>query len=315
MKRFIAVTALLLTCSGLQAAMLPFTEEVNSSASEAPLDATLSVTLPDAKEYNTVIVKLTNMTTNKENSIGSGSYKIQPGTYELEAFIESLEGEVDPAFTRYKIHFTITNFEPVDITIPEFKRRRYSTWADYFTITLQAGSLSGDYEVTSVLSEYYTKLGIPNSYPEVNALSENNSNSQSRIGFSLNYKHFFSASNWMMSGELFTDADSNQSLNRLGFSIGAGKYWNRKKSNYWLAGSVGNETAEWNNIHVGGDKSVSISGKHDAQSFNVEAGMIYRPLNTSISVKFDLNNQSLMLNVGYVFGNQKKGYIDPLWVD
>ena len=306
---------LMLFSLGMQAAMLPFIEEAVSDASESPLNATLNVILPADDELNTFIVKLKNLTTNEVISIGKGQYKVQQGAYELIAYIANLDEEIDPSFTQYNTRFEVEAYKTLEVSVPKLTRRRYTSWYDYFTVSLQVGSLNGDYEVTSILNEYYTALNIPNSYPAVNTLSENDSNSQSRIGLTLNYKHFFADSKWMAYGEWFTDSDSNQSLDRSGFSLGAGRYWSSDKSNYWVASGIGSETAQWNNPSIGGSSTISISGKNDTQSLNLEAGLIYQPINTSLSVKFDLINQSLMFNVGYVFGGKKQGYIDPAFVN
>ncbi len=315
MIRLTLLTILLLSSSWLQAAMLPFSKPVKSSGTESALNASLNILLSGAAEYNSVIVKLKNLNTGEVITIAAGEFKVEPGNYELLAYVPSLEEDEDPSFTQYKIQLEIDNSNPTVVNVPQLTRRRYSTWADLFTISLQAGSLNGDYEVTSILNEYYTAQNIANSYPEINTLAENDSNAQTRTGLNLNYKHLFADSDWMMYAEWFMDMDSNQSLNRSGFGVGAGKYWNTEKSNYWLAGGVGSETAEWNNIHIGGDVSITISGSNDTQSLNLEAGIIYQPINTSFSVKVDLNNQTLMLNVGYVLGGKKQGYIDSKWVD
>ena len=305
---------LMLLSPASQAAMLLFSGD-SSNATEAPLNASLKVSLPDAGDLNTIIVKLRNLTTNEVISIGNGEYKVQQGSYELNAYIASLEEDIDPSFTRYKTRFEVDVNNPAQVIVPPLKRRRYTAWYDYFTVSLQAGTLGDDYEVTSILSEYYNALATPNSYPAINTIAENDSNAQTRIGLAINYKHYFADSKWLAYAEWFTDSDSNSSLERSGFGVGAGQYWVSDRSNYWVAGGIGSETAKWNDIHVGGNNAVSISGENDTQSLNLEAGMIYQPMNTSLSVKLDLNNQSLLFNVGYVFGGRKQGYIDSMWAD
>jgi hypothetical protein len=312
----IYITALTIFLSGgINAAMLPFSEDEEASTSKADLTATLTIILAGAEESNDVLVKLLNHNTNEERNLDEGVYHIQPGSYEIRAFTESFKDEVNLSFTQYKTSFRVSDSNSKVVNIPILKRRRYGTWADYLSISLQGGTLNGDYEVTSLLNEYYTKLGTPNSYPKVNTISENDSNAQSRIGLSLNYKHLFSASSWLIYGDFFSDSDGNQRLDRTGYSVGMGKYWGSKNSTYWFAGGIGSEAAKWNGINIGGDTSVSISGSHETQTLNLEVGIIYRPLNTSLSVKFDPYNESLMMNLGYVLGKQSKGYIDPVWAD
>lgn len=110
--------------------------------------------------------------------------------------------------------------------------------------------------------------------------------------------------------ESFTDQGSNKSHNRSGFGLGAGQYRAEDNLNAWVAALIGREAASWNNINVVGNSSIKISGENDNQTFNLETGMIYTAMNLVLGARFDLVNQSIMFKLGYVFGGQKKGFID-----
>ena len=300
----------------LYAAALPFTETQNASeTSQSQLSGKVNIQLPSIDEFTPLTVKLINLNTKEVVNIGQGEYLISQGEYQILVYKALLDDDIDHSYAQFKAEISVGSSETVNIDVPELNKRRFTSWHDYLTISLQLASIGDDYEVSSILNEFYTKQTIANTFPEFNSISANDSDAQSRTGLSINYKHFFANSDWLMYAELFADQDSNSSLNRSGFGLGGGKYWEGENSNYWVAGGIGSETAKWNDITVGGNTSISISGENSNETLNVEAGMIYVPMNLSFGARFDLANQSVMFNVGYVFGGKKQGFIDPEFVN
>jgi hypothetical protein len=293
-------------------AALPFTSESEAAQTgQVSLTGKIAITSAMAAERIPVAITLTSLSTGDVLTLSQGEYQISAGQYELQAYIPTLDGAVDESYQRYQVSIDIGQGESEEVTIPILGKRRSATWHDYFTISLQMAMIGDDYEVSGILNEFYTQQNIANNFPAINAISDNDSDAQDRTGISLNYKHFFADSDWMFYADYFIDQDSNNSLNRSGFGLGAGKYWDADKSSYWVAGGVGSETAAWDNITVGGNSSVTISGEADNETFDIQGGIIYRPFNLSASAKLDVVNQSVTFNIGYAFGGRKQGYIDP----
>lgn len=316
MIKLVLIFMFMFVSQQLYAAALPFTEISNSPDSTQPgLNGKVNIQLPLVDDFTPLKVKLINLKSKEIVNVGQGEYQIKQGEYQLWAYKALLDDDVDQSFEQYKVQISVDSYETKNINVPKLNKRRFTSWHDYFTLSLQLSTLGDDYEVSGILNEFYTQQNIANAYPEMNAISVNDSDAQSRTGIALNYKHFFANSNWLMMAEWFTDQDSNKSLNRSGFGLGAGKYWEGESSNYWIAGIVGSETAAWNDIQVGGNSSIKISGENDNQTLSLDAGMIYAPMNLLFGARFDLVNQSMMFNIGYVFGGKKQGFIDPEFVN
>ena len=66
---------------------------------------------------------------------------------------------------------------------------------------------------------------------------------------------------------------------------------------------------------MGGNTSITIERENDNQTLNVDAGMIYAPMNLALSARLDLAKQSVMFNIGYVFGGKKQGFMDPEFIN
>jgi hypothetical protein len=296
-------------------AALPFTGESEAAQTgQVSLTGKIAITSAMAAERIPVAITLTSLSTGDVLTLSQGEYQISAGQYELQAYIPTLDGAVDESYQRYQASIDISQGESEEVTVPTLGKRRSATWHDYFTISLQVASIGDDYEVSGILNEFYTKQNISHSFPAINAISDNDSDAQSRTGISVNYKHFFADSDWMFYADYFMDEDSNNSLARSGFGLGAGKYWDSERSSYWVAGGVGSETAAWDDINVGGNTSITISGENDNQTLDVQGGIIYQPLNLSATAKLDVVNQTLTINIGYAFGGRKQGYIDPAFV-
>jgi hypothetical protein len=295
-------------------AALPFTGNDDARTKrDNDLSSRVSITTVNKDDLDRVKVRLTNTATGDTLEIFEGNYDISPGEYDVLAFKPQLD-DIDDSYQQYRTTVNIRSGELKSLTIPYLKKRRFTSWHDYLTVSFQMATIGDDYEVSSILNEFYTKQNISNSYPEINAISQNDGDAQSRSGLSLNYKHMFANSDWMFYADYFLDRDGDSNLNRSGFGVGAGKYWDSQNSTYWLAGGVGSENAAWNDITVGGNSSISISGDTDNQTVNAEAGIIYRPFNLSASARLDLINQTVTFNIGYLFGGKKQGYIDSAFI-
>jgi hypothetical protein len=295
-------------------AALPFTGPTRTDAPVVnALSAKVSIQMPDSNDLDEISIRLTNVSTGEVIQVSRGDYQISEGEYELLAY-KSLIDDIDESFKQYRTSISVRAGETVSVSIPALQKRRFTQWHDYLTVSLQMANIGDEYEVSGILKEFYDQQSIANNFPAINAIAENDTNAQSRTGLALNYKHMFADSDWMFYADYFIDQDSDSNLNRSGFGIGAGKYWDNEKSTFWLAGGVGSETAAWNDINVGGNSSIDIAGEHDNQTLNVEGGIIYRPFNISASARLDILNQTVTFNLGYIFGGKKQGFIDPKFV-
>lgn len=308
--RIVTGLLLLILNGTIHAAMLPLTSSFSPTelAEQTELTGTLKLTIEKNDPLIRFIVR--NTQTDEEIMLTTGTYSIAPARYEITLVrLDGIEKSPDINYQRITETVTIRKAERETMQFPSPIRRVMATWYDDFSISFATGKLGNNYEVTNILKEHYDKRGVTNSYSELDTVGNMGGSLASRTGVALGYRHLFANSSWLAEVEVNWDQDPDSRLVRTGFAAGAGKYWEGENTTPWISILAGQETATWNDMSI--DGTTKLNGSNSVTSLNLVAGMAYRPFNLHISAKFDLLNQSMMANIGYLLGGKSSGYSEP----